>query len=76
MRLTNVKSDDLVLVNIKGRQFYAKVTGMDGRRILFAPLCPGAGWRSASAREIVGHWRKAGRHSTATQAPQAPESAS
>jgi len=25
------------------------------------PLCPAIGWRHASAREIVGHWRKAGR---------------
>jgi hypothetical protein len=29
--------------------------------VYFMPLCPAIGWRHASAREIVGHWRKAGR---------------
>jgi hypothetical protein len=27
----------------------------------FNPICPGAGWRHAKAREIVAHWRKTGR---------------
>jgi hypothetical protein len=66
MRLQSVHADDLVLVSIKGRQFYGKVTGIDSGRVLFTPLCPGAGWRSASAREIVAHWRRTGRRSATT----------
>ena len=61
MRLHGIKPDDVVHVSIKGRQFYALVTGVDDRQLQFRPLCPGAGWRSASAREITGHWRRAGR---------------
>jgi hypothetical protein len=29
--------------------------------VCFNPICPGAGWRHAKAREIVAHWRKTGR---------------
>lgn len=28
--------------------------------VYFHPICPGAGWWHAKAREIVAHWRKTG----------------
>jgi hypothetical protein len=30
--------------------------------VYFTPISPAAGWRHASAREIICHWRKTGRH--------------
>ena len=61
MRLQSIHADDLVLLDINGRQLYGRVTRVQDGRVSFRPLCPGAGWRSASAREVIGHWRKAGR---------------
>ena len=29
--------------------------------VYFSPISAAAGWRHASAREIIGHWRKTGR---------------
>ncbi len=64
MRLQRIHADDLVLVDIKGRQVYGRVTRVQDGRVSFMPLCPGAGWRSAAAREVIGHWRKTGRSRT------------
>ena len=69
MRLHGIQPADVVQLSIKGRLLYAIVTSVDAGRVHFQPLCPGPGWRSASAREVVGHWRKAGRR--ATRAPRA-----
>ena len=64
MRLHSIQPADVVQVSIKGRLLYAIVTSVDAGRVHFQPLCQGPGWRSASAREVVGHWRKAGRRAT------------
>ncbi len=61
MRISSVRPDDLVHVSIKGRNFYAVVTSVEDGHVNFRPICPGAGWRSASARQVTGHWRRAGR---------------
>ena len=53
---------DLILARIKGRSVYGEVLEITGGQVNFRPLCPAAGWRHASAREIVAHWRKTGRH--------------
>lgn len=60
MRISSVRPDDLVHVSIKGRNFYAVVTSVQVGHVNFRPICPGAGWRSASARQVTGHWRRAG----------------
>jgi hypothetical protein len=52
---------DIVLARIKGRSVHGEVTEVTGGVVYFWPLSPAAGWRHASAREIVSHWRKAGR---------------
>jgi hypothetical protein len=46
---------------IKGRHMYGEVTEVKDGVVYFRPLRPATGWRHASAREVVGHWRKAGR---------------
>jgi hypothetical protein len=62
MRLDRVAVGDLILARIKGRSVYGEVLEITGGQVNFRPLCPAAGWRHASAREIVAHWRKTGRH--------------
>ena len=62
MRLDRIAVGDLVLCRIKGRSVYGEVLEVVGGQVRFRPLCPAAGWHRASAREIVSHWRKTGRH--------------
>jgi len=61
VRTDRIAAGDLVLCRIKGRSVYGEVLEISGGQVNFRPLCPAAGWHHASAREIVGHWRKAGR---------------
>lgn len=61
MRLHRIAIGDLVLCRIKGRSVYGEVLEVTGGEVRFRPLCPAAGWHHASARDIVSHWRKAGR---------------
>ncbi len=69
MRLQSIHPDDLIHVSIKGRQFYALVTSVEDGHVNFKPICPGAGWRSATAREVTAHWRRSGsRRTTSTEA--------
>ena len=50
-----------VLANIKGRSICGEGLEITDRQVNFRPLCPGAGWRDASAGESVAHWRRTGR---------------
>ena len=47
--------------SIGGRMVYGEVLEIRDRVVYFNPLSRGAGWRHATASQIVGHWRKAGR---------------
>jgi hypothetical protein len=61
MRLDRVAPGDVIKASIKGRTgIWGEVTEIRDGTVYFRPLCPATGWRQASAREIVGHWRKAG----------------
>ena len=73
MKLERVQPGDVVRCAIKGR------TGIDGEVteikdgiVYFRALCPATGWRHATACEVVGHWRKAGRRGGEDNAPLAP----
>ncbi|MDO8208959.1 hypothetical protein [Conexibacter sp. CPCC 206217] len=72
MNTAGVRRGDLVRIDLKGRLFIATVRGRDPetRRFAIEPLRPGVGYRSASSREIVEHWRERplrdGRVSTTT----------
>jgi hypothetical protein len=63
--LAALSPGDLVKLAIKGRHLYGEVTEVKDGVVFFRPLCPGAGWRHASAREVIGHWRKSGRRRAA-----------
>ncbi len=60
MRTRAIHPGDLVLVNKRGRLFYARVVGagaMDGLSV--EPLDRRVSWRSATAREVSDHWAHA-----------------
>ena len=63
MRLEHVQPGDVVLARIKGGIVDGEVLEIAAGTVQFRPLCPAAGWRHASAREIVAHWRKTSRRS-------------
>jgi endogenous inhibitor of DNA gyrase (YacG/DUF329 family) len=73
MKLGGVQPGDVVRCAIKGRTgIYGEVTEIKDGIVYFRPLCPATGWRHASAREVVGHWRKAGRRGGDDNAPPVP----
>jgi hypothetical protein len=61
MTLKHVHRDDVVEVDIKGRRFRADVEDVDGSVLRIRPLSRNISYRHASARQIVRHWRLAGR---------------
>ncbi len=61
MRINAISADDMVEAHIRGRVVLDRVTEIRDGVVYFHPLCPATGWRHARAREIVAHWRKAGR---------------
>jgi hypothetical protein len=61
MKLAYIHPEDLVEVNKGGRRMYGKVVEIRDGVVQFEPLCRGISYRHASAREIIGHWRKTGR---------------
>lgn len=61
MRTARIQVDDVVEVRVKGRSIVGRVTDVSDGVVYFNPICPGAGWRHANAREIVTHWRNTGR---------------
>jgi len=62
MKLHRLAVGDVVKARIKARTVWGEVTEIKDGVVYFQPISPAAGWRHASAREIVGHWRKVGRH--------------
>jgi hypothetical protein len=61
-----IGSGDIVLVDKRGRRFHALVTELEqlesGRfELALRPLDSRISWRSASVREVVEVWRRAGR---------------
>jgi hypothetical protein len=62
VKLAHIHAGDLVEINKRGRRFYGRVLETGDGIVQFEPLCPGISYRHATAREIVHHWRKTGRH--------------
>lgn len=57
MRTRRIASGDLVMVNRKGRIFYAKVTRLEqAGHVQIEPIDKRISYRSITAREIVEHW--------------------
>jgi hypothetical protein len=61
VRIDGIAVGDIVKASIGGRVMYGEVLEIRDRVVHFNPLSRGAGWRHATANQIVGHWRKAGR---------------
>jgi hypothetical protein len=61
MRIEGIAVGDIVKASIGGRVIYGEVLEIRDRTLHFNPLTNAAGWRQATAHQIVGHWRKAGR---------------
>ena len=61
MRLERVAVGEVIKARIKGRSLWGEVTEVKDGIVHFSPISPAAGWWHASARQIVGHWRKTGR---------------
>ena len=62
MRADRIATGDVIKARVKGRTLWGEVTEVKDGVVCFTPISPAAGWRHASAREIIGHWRKTGRH--------------
>jgi len=60
MRVERIACGDVVKVQVRGRTVWGEVLEVKDGVVYFRPISPAAGWRHASAREIVGHWRKTG----------------
>lgn len=70
MRTRAIHRGDLVLIDKRGRLFYARVLGvgtMDGLTV--EPLDRRVSWRSATAREVTDHWA----HARAERAERPPD---
>ena len=65
MRIERIAAHDLVLVRVKDRLIYGEVLEISEGTVRIRPLCPAAGWHRATARQVVGHWRKIGRRRSA-----------
>ena len=50
-------------------RFHGEVTGRDENGLTVLPLQPGIAYRHVRPRQVIAHWRKAGR---ATRQPAAP----
>ena len=61
MKLAYIHPDDVVEVNKGGRRMYGRVVEIRDGVVQFEPLCRGISYRHASAREVIGQWRKTGR---------------
>ncbi|MDA0159037.1 hypothetical protein OM076_02070 [Solirubrobacter ginsenosidimutans] len=56
-----VEPEDIVLVCVRGRTFYARVLGAERLgRLAIAPLDPAVRARSAQVSDLRGHWRHQG----------------
>ena len=63
---------DVIRARIKGRSLWGEVTEVKDGIVYFSPISAAAGWRHATAREIIGHWRKTGRRAASGEDDDAP----
>lgn len=61
MRIDAIAVGDIVKASIGGRVVYGEVLEIRDGLVYFNPISQAAGWRHATATQISGHWRKAGR---------------
>ena len=73
MRLAHIETGDIVEVNKGGRRMHGTVVEIRDGVVRFEPLCRGVSYRHASARELIGHWRKSGRRGPGPSEPDRDE---
>jgi hypothetical protein len=73
MRIDGIAAGDIVKASIGGRVVYGEVLEIRDGVVSFNPISRAAGWRHASAAQITGHWRRAGRRRPASD-PESPGS--
>ena len=61
MRIDGIAAGDIVKASIGGRVVHGEVLEIRDGVVYFNPISRGAGWRHATAAQITGHWRRAGR---------------
>jgi translation initiation factor 2 gamma subunit (eIF-2gamma) len=61
VRIERIAPGDIVLCSIGGRRIYGEVSEIKDGVVHFTPISTAAGWRHASPREVIGHWRRTGR---------------
>jgi hypothetical protein len=61
VRIDGIAVGDIVRASIGGRVVYGEVLEIRDGVVHFVPISRASGWRHASAHQIVGHWRRAGR---------------
>jgi len=71
MRLADVLTGDIVLVNRKGRIFHATVTALEPRGLAIEPIDKRVTYRRCGSHDVVGHWSRRGRPRT-SQDPLSP----
>jgi len=64
VRLDPIAVGDIVKASIRGRIVYGEVLEVREGTVHFTPISRAAGWSHATATQIVGHWRRAGRRRT------------
>jgi hypothetical protein len=63
MKIDRIATDDIVEA-LKDRLIYGEVLEIVDGNVRIRPLCPAAGWHRATARQVVGRWRKTGRRAS------------
>jgi hypothetical protein len=67
VRLEGIAVGDIVKVSIGGRVVYGEVLETRDGTVHFVPISRAAGWRHATAAQVTGHWRRAGRRRTGAE---------
>lgn len=56
--LNTIQPGDIVEVERQGRRAHALVVGKGAGELDIHPITPGFTWRTVTARQVIGHWRK------------------
>jgi hypothetical protein len=72
MNVTSVREGDIVECDVRGRRFFALVTGPpsgSGQRTLpVRPITPSISFRVVSAAQVIGHYRRSKQSARAKEA--------
>ena len=68
MKIASVRVGDIVECKVRDWRFYAHVTGGTAGELSIEPINSHVTTRHVVSREVIGHWRKAGRRDTSPRA--------